>query len=97
MKTNKKIKLEDANKFLLNVAEAIMGSENFSAYTLDFFILSNINRAISLNKAFILLLENENSLTGISIVRLQLDNALRLNAIKFAEDKDDFLNHFFEG
>ena len=43
MKTNKKIKLEDANKFLLNVAEAIIRSENFSAHTLDFFILSNAN------------------------------------------------------
>ena len=97
MTTNRKWKLEEANKFLLNVAEAIIRSGNFSAHTLDFYILSNINRAISLNKAFILLLENENSLTGISIVRLQLDNALRLNAIRVAEDKDDFLNHFFEG
>jgi hypothetical protein len=97
MKTNKKIKLEEANRFLLNIAEDIIRAETFSAYTLDFFILSNINRAISLNKAFILLLENKNSLTGISIVRLQLDNALRLNAIKVAENKDDFLNHFFEG
>lgn len=97
MTTNRKGKLEEANKFLLKVAEAIIRSGNFSAHTLDFYILSIINRAISLNKAFILLLENENSLTAISIVRLQLDNALRLNAIKVAENKDDFLNHFFEG
>ena len=97
MTTNKKRKLEEANKFLLNVAENIIRSGNFSAHTLDFFILSNINRAISLNKAFILLLEDENSLTAISIVRLQLDNALRLNSIKVADNKDDFLNHFFEG
>ncbi|UPT71152.1 MAG: hypothetical protein M0D53_01690 [Flavobacterium sp. JAD_PAG50586_2] len=97
MTINRKEKLEEANKFLLNVAEAIIRSGNFLAHTLDFYILSNINRTISLNKAFILLLENENSLTAISIVRLQLDNALRLNAIKVADNKDDFLNHFFAG
>lgn len=95
--TNRMGKLEEANKFLLNVAEGKIRSGNFSAHTLDFYILSNINRAISLNKAFILLLENGNSLTAISIVRLQLDNALRLNAVKVAENKDDFLDHFFDG
>ncbi len=74
-----------------------MKAGNYSVHNLDFYILSVINRGISLNKAFILLIENKNSLTAISIVRLQLDNALRLNAIKIVENIDDFLNYFFEG
>jgi hypothetical protein len=94
---NNKKKLKEQNKFLLKIAGSIIKAGNYSAYNLDFYMLSIINRAISLNKAFILLLENKNSLTAISIVRLQLDNAIRLNAIKVVENEDDFLKHFFEG
>ncbi len=94
---NNKEKLKEQNKFLLKIAENIIKAGNYSAYNLDFYILSIINRTISLNKAFILLLENQNSLTAISIVRLQLDNAIRLNAIKVVKNVDDFLEHFFEG
>lgn len=94
---NNKKKLKEQNKFLLKIAESIVRAGNHSAYNLDFYILSIINRAISLNKAFILLLENKNSLTAISIVRLQLDNAIRLNAINVVENGDDFLKHFFDG
>lgn len=93
---NKKI-LKEQNKVLLKVTKDIMKAGNYSVHNLDFYILSVINRGISLNKAFILLIENKNSLTAISIVRLQLDNALRLNAIKIVENIDDFLNYFFEG
>ncbi|MEH6706193.1 MAG: hypothetical protein V7691_15470 [Galbibacter orientalis] len=94
---NNRKKLKEQNKFLLKIAESIIRAGNSSAYSLDFFILSIINRAISLNKAFILLLKNKNSLTAISIVRLQLDNAIRLNSINVVDNKDDFLEHFFEG
>lgn len=94
---NQKEELKKRNRILLTVTKDIMKAGNYSAHILDFFILSVINRAISLNKAFILLIENKNSLTAISIVRLQLDNALRLNAIKVVENVDDFLNYFLDG
>ncbi|MCD8448032.1 hypothetical protein [Tenacibaculum finnmarkense] len=94
---NNKKKLKEQNKFLLKIAENIIRAGNNSAYKLDFYILSIINRAISLNKAFILLLKDKNSLTAISIVRLQLDNAIRLNAINVVENKDDFLEYFLDG
>ncbi len=94
---NNKKKLKEQNKFLLKLAENIIKSGDYTAHNLDFYTLSVINRAISLNKAFILLLKNKNSLTAISIVRLQLDNAIRLNAIKVVENGNDFLEHFFDG
>lgn len=92
-----KRKLEELNQFLLTVTEVIIKSGNNFAYDFDLYILAIINRAISLNKAFVLLLDNDNSFTAISILRLQLDNVLRLNAIKVANNKEAFLNHFFEG
>lgn len=96
LRLNRKGKLDEVNKFLLKIAADIM-TEDFTADELDFYILSIINRSISLNKAFMLLMKNENSLTAISIVRMQLDNALRLNAVKIANNREEFLNHFFEG
>ena len=90
-------KLEELNKFLLQTSAEIINAGNHSVYNFDLYILSIINRTIALNKAFILLIENQNSLTAISIVRLQLDNALRLNAINVVDNIEDFLNYFFEG
>ena len=92
-----KQELEDLNKVLIEIATGIIKAGNFTAHNLDFYILSIINRTIALNKAFVLLLENENSLTAISIVRLQLDNAIRLYATKVVENGEDFLSHFLEG
>lgn len=94
---DEKRKLEELNQFLLTITEVIIKSGNNFAYDFDLYILSIINRTISLNKAFILLMDNDNSFTAISILRLQLDNVLRLNAIKVANNKEDFLNHFFDG
>ena len=96
-KTVNKKSLRQKNKDLLKVAENIMRAGNFSAHNIDFYILSIINRTISLNKAFILLTENKNSLSAVSILRLQLDNLLRLNAINIVENIDDFLEHFLNG
>ncbi|MCK0135688.1 MULTISPECIES: hypothetical protein [Arenibacter] len=94
---NKKDKLDKINKCFLNMAEGIIKAGDSKVYELDFYILSILNRAISLNKAFTHLLRDRNSLTAISLVRMQLDNALRLNAIKIVQNRDDFLSHFFQG
>ncbi|WP_349664782.1 hypothetical protein IZU89_07625 [Cellulophaga lytica] len=94
---NNKKKLKEQNKFLIKTAENIMKAGDYTAYNMDYYMLSVINRAISLNKAFILLLDKKNSLTAISIVRLQLDNAIRLNATKLVENGNDFLEYFFDG
>lgn len=90
-------KLQELNKFLLVLSEEIIKAGNYSFHNFDLYVLSIINRTISLNKAFILLIENENSFTAISIVRLQLDNALRLYASQIVENPENFLKHFFEG
>ena len=90
-------KLEELNSFLLDTTAEIIKAGNYSFHNFDLYILSIINRTISLNKAFILLIENENSLTAISIVRLQLDNVLRLYATQIVDNLEDFLTHFFDG
>jgi hypothetical protein len=91
-----KQELEELNKVLIETATGIIKAGNYTAHNLDFYVLSIINRTIALNKAFVLLLESENSLTAVSIVRLQLDNAIRLHATKVVENGEDFLNHFLE-
>jgi hypothetical protein len=88
--------LKQINKLLLQLSADIMKAGNSTAYDFDFYILSTINRTISLNKAFSTLIKDKNSLTAISIVRLQLDNAIRLHAAKVASNPQDFLDHFFD-
>lgn len=93
----RKGELDTCNSWLLKISAEIIKADDYNAHREDFYILSVINRAISLNKAFLVLMKEKNSLTAISIVRLQLDNVLRLNAIKIAADREDFLLYFFEG
>jgi hypothetical protein len=90
-----KSKLDSINKRLIGISSQIMQAGNSTAHKLDFYFLSNINRAIALNKGFDLLIENQNSLTAVSLVRLQLDNVIRLFATKVIENGDDFLEYFF--
>ena len=97
MFSSKKDKLEKLNQFLLEIVNLIMQSGNYKIHKLDFYVLSIINRTIALNKAFITLIDNKNSLTAISIVRLQLDNAIRLNIINIVDNVTEFLDHFFDG
>ena len=94
--TDLKEELESYNLLLIDISSQIMKAGNSTVHKLDFYFLSIINRTISLNKAFSLLLENNNSLTGIFIARLQLDNLIRLYATKVVDDGLDFLEHFFD-
>jgi len=93
----RKDKLDEINDWLLKISADIIKAGNHNVHKEDFYILSVINRAISLNKAFLLLLKKKNTLTAISVVRLQLDNVLRLNAIKIVSNRVEFLNYFFDG
>lgn len=48
--------------------------------------MSIVNRAISLNRGFVTLADSNNYQTGISLMRLQIDNYLRLYAMSLIDD-----------
>lgn len=68
-----------------------------SLYTLDLFASAVNNRAISLTNAFATLARSNNYLAAVSLIRLQLDNALRFYASTLVKDSHDFVMHFIKG
>lgn len=74
-----------------------MKAGNNKLYTLDFVALSINNRAISLIKGYLTLAKADNYLTAVSLVRLQLDNALRFFASTLVKNSSDFAEHYIDG
>ncbi|GAB3414890.1 hypothetical protein [Niabella aquatica] len=89
--------LSELESVMLDCAKELLNAGNSFAHKLDFLALSVLNRAIALNKGFLLLFEYSNYLTAFSLMRLQLDNALRFFATVLVEDGVDFLDHFLGG
>lgn len=89
--------LSAKEKSFLASAELVMKSGNAWQFTLDFIALSIINRAISLNRAFKLLVENNNMLAAVNNIRLQLDNLIRYHAIYIVDEPDKLIEHILEG
>jgi hypothetical protein len=59
-----------------------------------FFLAGIINRSIDLVEGFNLLLEDWNLLCAIPIIRMQLDNLLRLNYLSKLENSDEIYELF---
>ncbi len=68
-----------------NFANQIM---NKSLSKQDIFIISTIDRCLNLIDGFILLLQNRNMTCAGAILRLQMDNCMRVYAAIVAKDKD---------
>ena len=64
---------------------------------LDFVAAPVSNRALSLASAYVTLTSTGNYLAAVSLIRLQLDNALRFFAATLVADSDDFALHFLSG
>lgn len=80
----------------LKSAENILKAGRSQIHKLDYFALSVINRSISLNKGFKNLIETENTLSAVSLLRLHLDNLLRYNAILIAKNPLDLTEHILD-
>lgn len=81
----------------LELGIRLLKADNSNIYAIDFLANAVINRAISLIKGFIILAKNDNYLTAVSLIRLQLDNALRFFASTLVKDKSEFIGHFIDG
>jgi hypothetical protein len=66
-------------------------------YKSSHLLFSVANRAIALNKGYKLLAENNNYISAISLIRLQVDNCLRLFAMSLVKDRRDFYKAVVNG
>ena len=64
---------------------------------INHYIMSITNRAISLNRGFVILAESNNYQSAISLMRLQIDNCLRLYALSLYNNPSEFYNKVLKG
>jgi len=79
------------------LGDDILQANNQSKYVIDSFAYSVINRTIQLTQGYITLVNTNNYISAIPLIRLQLDNALRFFAIFEVIDANDFCFYFMGG
>lgn len=76
-----------------------VGGENGtgSIHTMDLFISGIVNRAISLIHGYLLLAKDNNYISAVPLIRIQLDNCLRFYASTIVTDYNDFFLKYLAG
>ncbi len=74
-----------------------VGGKNGHIHTMDFFTSAIINRAISLMRGFVTLAKENNYITAVPLIRIQLDNCLRFYATTLVDDYDVFFINYLKG
>lgn len=70
---------------------------NTNTYLLDFYYSAIINRSISLISGFITLSKENNYVSSVPLIRIQIDNCLRFYATTLVNDCDAFFMDFMKG
>lgn len=81
--------------FILEINKIYEIEEGISI--INHYIMSMANRAISLNRGFVTLAESNNYQTAISLMRLQIDNCLRLYAMSLSGNAAEFYEKVLNG
>lgn len=89
-------KLETA---FLNEAKLFfqIGGQNGHIHTMDLFTSAIINRSISLMRGFVTLAKENNCISSVPLIRIQLDNCLRFYAATLVSDYNDFFIEYLKG
>ncbi len=75
----------------------LVQSDGGKLFTLDMLVFGSLNRSHSLLSGFVSLIENGNFVCAAPLVRMQLDNALRLFAAWLVEKPHDFAHSVLKG
>lgn len=104
---DKQVDVEDLNgveenlfkleKLFIREISEISSIEKGRLSKISHFIMSITDRAISFNRAFLTLTAIKNYQTAICLIRLQIDNSLRLFAYSIADNSFEFYEKVLEG
>ena len=89
--------LESLRKAHVSKAKEILTAFNGLMYPVDILAMAVLNRSIDLLQGFCLLMKEENYLAAAPLVRLQLDNLLRFQAVWLVSDPHDFVMKVMNG
>lgn len=74
-----------------------IGGETGHLHTMDLFISAIINRAISLMRGFRTLADENNYISAVPLIRIQVDNCLRFYAATLVADYNEFFIEYLKG
>lgn len=74
-----------------------IGGENGHIHTMDLFTSAIINRSISLMRGFVTLAKENNYISSVPLIRIQLDNCLRFFAATLVTDYNVFFIEYLKG
>ena len=61
------------------------------------FVASVVNRALSINRGFQLLTEDNNYLCAIPLMRMQIDNCIRFFGLELVNSPNDYIENWTKG
>lgn len=77
--------------------KTVIQANSGTLYPLDLLVLATLNRSAHLLRGFISLVEDRNFIAAAPLIRLQLDNCLRLFASTLVEDPHQFTLNIIAG
>ena len=89
------IKLREYKKQHFEIFKLIQGETNDNIYHLDMFLKPVLKRSLDLTEALIILVDKWHYTISGSLLRMQIDNLLRVNYIFQRKDNDKLLLQFF--
>jgi len=75
----------------------VLSADGGNLYPLDILVVATLNRSLCLLKGFIELIQAHNFVAAAPLIRLQLDNSLRLSAGMLVSDPHKFAMKVLEG
>ncbi len=80
-----------------NLGELVIKADNGAFFPLDILVVATLNRSLCLKKGFISLIESQNLIAAVPLIRLQIDNCLRLSAATLVNDPHKFALNVLDG
>ena len=89
--------LENRRKKLLKLTKEMILAYGGTMYQLDLFAIGAVKRTISTIAGFRLLIESWNMICARTILRTQIDTALRFSSVFLVKKPHEFASHVLEG
>jgi len=89
--------LETYREKHLQLATKVIEADNGNIFPVDLLIISSLNRSMCLLRGFLDLIKSRNFICAAPLVRIQLDNGLRLFAGTLVNDPHQFTMKILEG
>jgi hypothetical protein len=81
----------------IDVADRLMRAQGGNVYTVDLVVYAVLQRSFSLIDGFASLMRADNSRLAATFVRMQIDSAMRLNALRLVDDPNEVVSCLLNG